>query len=45
MNVLRRDGCPLTVESAETGLVYEEGHDFETRGRREAGDGALRGRV
>ena len=28
MNVLRREGCPLTVRG-EGGVVYEEGRDFE----------------
>ncbi len=28
-NVLRRDGCPLTVRSADGATTYEEGRDFE----------------
>jgi hypothetical protein len=28
VNVLRRDGCPLTVASADGKTVYEEGKDF-----------------
>ena len=28
VNVLRRDGCPLTVKSADGATVYEEGKDF-----------------
>jgi len=28
LNVLRRSGCPLTVKS-ESGVVYQEGRDFE----------------
>ena len=29
VNVLRRDGCPLTVTSADGKIVYVEGRDFE----------------
>ena len=29
VNVLRRDGCPLVVASADGQTVYEEGKDFE----------------
>jgi hypothetical protein len=29
VNVLRRDGCPLTVASADGRTVYEEGKDFQ----------------
>jgi hypothetical protein len=29
VNVLRRDGCPLTVASADGKTVYQEGKDFE----------------
>jgi hypothetical protein len=29
VNVLRRDGCPLTVASADGKTVFEEGKDFE----------------
>jgi hypothetical protein len=29
VNVLRRDGCPLTVASVDGKTVYEEGKDFE----------------
>lgn len=28
-NVLRRGGCPFSVESADGGTTYEEGRDFE----------------
>ena len=28
LNILRRPGTPVTVKSAETGMVYEEGKDF-----------------
>lgn len=28
MNVIRRDGAPLTVRDEKTGVVYEEGRDF-----------------
>jgi hypothetical protein len=28
MNVIRRDGAPLTVRDEKTGMVYEEGCDF-----------------
>ena len=28
MNVLRRDGTPLTVRDEKTGIVYKEGRDF-----------------
>jgi hypothetical protein len=30
VNVLRRDGCPLTVASADGKTVFEEGKDFES---------------
>jgi hypothetical protein len=29
VNVLRRDGCPLTVSSSDGKTIYEEGKDFE----------------
>src|SRR5262249_36173538 len=29
VNVLRRQGCPLTVKSADGRTTYEEGRDFE----------------
>ncbi len=29
VNVLRRDGCPLTVASADGRITYEEGKDFQ----------------
>ena len=29
VNVLRREGCPLTVQSADGRVTYEEGRDFE----------------
>ena len=29
VNMLRRDGCPLRVTSADSRTVYEEGRDFE----------------
>jgi hypothetical protein len=29
VNVLRRQGCPLTIESADGKTTYEEGRDFE----------------
>ncbi|MDX2036919.1 MAG: hypothetical protein SFX72_09725 [Isosphaeraceae bacterium] len=29
VNVLRREGCPLTVKSAVDGTTYREGEDFE----------------
>jgi hypothetical protein len=28
MNVIRRDGAPLTVRNEKTGMVYKEGQDF-----------------
>ncbi len=28
MNVIRRDGAPLTVRDEKTGKVYKEGRDF-----------------
>jgi hypothetical protein len=28
MNVLRRDGAPLTVRDEKTGMIYKEGRDF-----------------
>jgi hypothetical protein len=28
MNVIRRDGAPLTVRDAKTGMVYKEGRDY-----------------
>ncbi|HLB74394.1 MAG TPA: hypothetical protein VJJ98_10280 [Sedimentisphaerales bacterium] len=28
LNVLRRDGTPVTVKSEQTGAIYEEGRDF-----------------
>jgi hypothetical protein len=28
MNVIRRDGAPLTVRDEKTGMVYQEGRDF-----------------
>lgn len=30
LNVLRRSGTPVTVRSEKTGMIYEEGKDFET---------------
>ena len=29
VNVLRRDGCPLVVASADGKTIYEEGKDFQ----------------